>query len=38
MHSLYYVTAIVEHPLDVLCVDGAREMRIAVVFAVAACR
>lgn len=35
MHSLNNVTTIVEDSLDIFCVDGAREMRITVVFAIA---
>lgn len=32
MNTLYDVTAVIEHPLDIFRVDGAGEVRIAVVF------
>jgi len=38
MHPLNDIPAIVEHSLDVLRVDGTREVRITIVLAVAARR
>lgn len=38
MHTLYYITTIVEYSLDVFRIDGAREMGIAVMFAFTRCR
>ena len=38
VHPLDNVAAIIEHAADVLGVDGARKVRVAVVLAVAGCR